>query len=96
MYVQLLTAMFVAQFLVVPLSPTLNVLERQDLQLVWDAARLALVVGGLALAWALDWSAWTAVMVYGLTMLVAYGGLFILCGTTIRQRWRLSEERTRP
>lgn len=92
MYVQLLTAMFVAQFVVVPLSPTLNVLERQDLQLVWDAARLVLVVGGLALAWALDCSAWTAVMVYGLTMLVAYGGLFVLCGTTIRRRSRLFDE----
>jgi Flp pilus assembly protein TadB len=67
-------------------------LERQDLQLVWDAARLVLVVGGLALAWALDCSAWTAVMVYGLTMLVAYGGLFVLCGTTIRRRSRLFDE----
>lgn len=93
-YVQLLTVMFVMQFVIVPLSPTLNVLERQDLQLVWDAGRLVLVVGGLVLAHALGWSVSRAVLVYGVAMLVAYGGLFILCVTTIRKRLRMTVAKT--
>ena len=91
-YVQLLTLMFVTQFVIVPLSPTLNVLERQDLQLLWDAGRLVLVVGGLVSANALGWSVSRAVLVYGVAMLIAYGGLFLLCITTIRSLCETPEE----
>ncbi len=82
-YVQLLAFMFLVQFVVVPLSQTLNILERQDLQLVWDAGRLILVVGGLVIAGILGCSAWTAILVYSIAMLVSYGVLFILCTTAI-------------
>jgi len=85
-YVQFLAAMFIVQFVVVPLSQTLNVLERQDWQLVWDAGRLALVVGGLVMASVLGWPARVAVIVYGVVMSVAYGGLFILSGIAVRRR----------
>lgn len=87
-YVQLLTLMFVIQFVVVPLSHTLNVLERQDLQLVWDAGRLVLVVSGIVLASVLGWPAGSAVLVYGVSMFLAYGGLFVLSLMTIDKRFK--------
>jgi O-antigen/teichoic acid export membrane protein len=87
-YVRLLAIMFVAQFVVVPLSQTLNVLERQDWQLAWDVGRLVMMVGGLWIASALGWPARIAVMVYGVAMFIAYGGLFVLSGVAVRQRFR--------
>ena len=44
-YVRILAATFAIQFVVVPLSQTLTILERQRWQLAWDATRLALVAG---------------------------------------------------
>lgn len=75
-YVQLLTVMFIAEFVVVPVSSTLNVLERQDLQLAWDVGRLVLVVGVLWLANTLGWSSVQAIGAYSGSMLIAYLGLF--------------------
>lgn len=46
-FVQILSGMLLVQFVVVPLSQTLHVLQRQGLQLAWDATRLVLVVGTL-------------------------------------------------
>lgn len=43
-YVQFLTLFVAARFVVIPLSQTLNILNRQDLQLIWDAGRLLVVI----------------------------------------------------
>lgn len=86
LYVQVLAVMFAVQFAVVPLSQTLNVLERQDLQLAWDASRLVLVVAGLVAASQLGWTATTAILAYGIAMTVAYVILFFLSDAMIRQR----------
>lgn len=75
-YVQLLAVMFMAEFVVVPVSSTLVLLERQELQLVWDVGRLLLVVGTLWLANTLGWSSVQAVGAYGGSTLIAYLGLF--------------------
>lgn len=39
LYVQILAPMLLVQFIVVPLSQTLNIIERQDIQLYWDVSR---------------------------------------------------------
>lgn len=64
--------MFVAQFAMYPISQTLKVLERPGLQLVFDASRLALGVGSLAVAAWLGAEPVTAVLVYSIGMTLSY------------------------
>lgn len=71
-YVQLLGLMFAFRFAIVPLSHTLNVLERQELFLFWNAMRLVLVVAALLVGKLLAFSHITAVGAYSLSMLAAY------------------------
>jgi O-antigen/teichoic acid export membrane protein len=44
-YVRIMSASYLVNFVVWPLSQTLLILERQELQMYWDAGRLALVAG---------------------------------------------------
>ncbi|CDQ22980.1 lipopolysaccharide biosynthesis protein [Halobacillus karajensis] len=39
-YLQVLSLMFLGQFIVVPLSQTLNILNKQNIQLIWDIFRV--------------------------------------------------------
>jgi O-antigen/teichoic acid export membrane protein len=71
-YVQIMGLMFAVRFAIIPLSHTLNILERQDLYFVWDSMRLILVVGALLIAKALGLSHIVSVGAYSLSMLVAY------------------------
>jgi len=84
-YVQLLAVMFLVQFVVTPLSQTLNVLERQDWQLAWDAGRLIVVVGSLQLSASLALSARAALFFYGAVMLFSYCCLFLLNTIALRR-----------
>lgn len=77
-YVQILGLMILVQFVVVPLSQTLNLLERQHWQLFWDVGRLILVAGSIVGAFYLGWSGRRAVAVYGLSMLTCYIVLYAL------------------
>lgn len=85
-YMRYLSLMFLVQFVVGPLSQTLNILERQDLQLYWDSARLLVVNGGLCLAGSYGLSHVHAISVYGVGMLIMYGvlGIVTLCFLTRR------------
>ena len=77
-YVQLLAGAFVLQLVITPLSQTLNIIERQDIQLAWDFGRLLLVVGVLVGTRQLGGSAWHAVTAYAVVLCLAYGVLFLL------------------
>ena len=77
-FVRLLAPMFVVQFAVFPVSETLNLLERQRLRLIWDVARLTLVIAAFWSARTLDWSASNAVLAYAVVMFVSYALLFFL------------------
>ncbi|NES18710.1 MAG: oligosaccharide flippase family protein [Symploca sp. SIO3E6] len=85
-YVQILALMFLVQFVVVPLSQTLNVLERQDLQLAWDASRLLLVIGSLQISTILELPARTALILYSIAMLFSYCCLFLLTSISLNQQ----------
>lgn len=87
-YVQLLAVGHLSQFVVAPLSQTLNLLERQDLQLGWDAVRLGLGAGTIWCSWALGWSAAGAIAAYAVSMTSAYLYLLWLCELSLRQRAR--------
>jgi len=78
-YVRILGIMFLAQFAIAPLSQTLNLLERQHWQLIWDAARLALIISGFILAKTLEFVPAIAVAIYSCCMFVSYLLLLRLC-----------------
>jgi O-antigen/teichoic acid export membrane protein len=79
-----LAPMLLLQMVASPLSQTLNVLERQDLQLIWDAARLLVVVGVLVAAGAMAWPATLTVTVLGAGMAAMYALLLLLTWGAIR------------
>ncbi|WP_158247312.1 lipopolysaccharide biosynthesis protein [Geothermobacter hydrogeniphilus] len=77
-YTQTLAAMFLIQFVVVPLSQTLTILEKQVVQFIWDALRLLLVIAALYGASFLKLSPLTAILLYGISMFLSYAMLFLL------------------
>lgn len=77
-YVLLLTPMLVGQFVVSPVSQVVFAIERQDLQLGWDALRFACVLGVFGAAAALGWTPRTVVAAYSLTTCVLYAVLYAL------------------
>jgi O-antigen/teichoic acid export membrane protein len=88
-YVQILGLMFAVRFAIVPLSHTLNVLERQDLYLIWDGTRLVLVVGALLVGRLLAFSHIAAIGVYSLSMLSAYLLLWGLAWHALKSRFKV-------
>lgn len=85
-FVRIMAANFVGQFVMVPLSHTLVVLERQDLLLLWNTVRVILVAGSLMTAKALGLSASGAIAMLSGSGLFAYVLLFILTQAALRQR----------
>lgn len=63
---------FLGQFVVVPLSQTLNVLERQDLQLLWDFVRLMVPNLALVFCFLAGYEDVQALGVYSVSMLLVY------------------------
>lgn len=85
-YTQLLSLMLLVQLITVPLSQTLNVLEKQTWQLAWDIFRLVIVVSGILVPYKLGWSPSDAVLLYGLGMLFTYGMLLVISHYAIIKR----------
>lgn len=75
-YAQILGFMFGARFVIVPLSHTLSVLERQDLFFVWEVVRIALVLSVLFAAKALGYPHFVAVGGYALATIGGYALLW--------------------
>jgi O-antigen/teichoic acid export membrane protein len=85
-YTQVFAIMMMAQFIAIPLSTTLTVLERLDLQLIWETARLLLSLGGLVLGSILGWSAYMSIALYSTVMMLAYLALVVISGIAIQNR----------
>ncbi|HLN62509.1 MAG TPA: lipopolysaccharide biosynthesis protein [Symbiobacteriaceae bacterium] len=83
-YTRLLIIMMLMQFVAVPLSYTLDAMERQDLQLAWDVGRILLVFGSLYASARLHLAAGTAMTLYGLAMTVSYGALLWVSALAIK------------
>ena len=73
-FARYLAPMFMIQFVASPIGSTLILLEKQQLQLVWDLARLILVVGSFWLGVRLGISAERAIVIYS----VAMGSMYII------------------
>ncbi len=85
-FVRFLAFMYLVQFSVSPVSQTLNMLERQDLQLAWDAGRLAVVVTSLALPAFMGLGPLSAVAFFSAGMTIMYALLVLLCLAAISRR----------
>ena len=72
LYIAALSPMYVAQLITSPFGGILDVLERQDLLLVREAARIVLMAGAVIVADALGFSALTAVIMVGIAGAVSY------------------------
>lgn len=68
---QILSVAFLFRFAISPLTQTLNIIERQDLQLIWDACRLVAVVGVLAAVYLLERDAGDALAAYVAVVVVS-------------------------
>ncbi len=78
-YIAVLLPMFAAQTVVFPLSQTLNILERQDLQLIWDFLRLLIVICVILISnFFLKLDSLATIIFYGLAMSFMYIILFLI------------------
>lgn len=77
-FVQVLAPMFIAQFVVSTLSQTIVVLERQNIQAIWDVARLAGIISAFLVALNYDLGPEVAIALYSLVMTIAYVVLFLI------------------
>ncbi len=85
-YARILAMMHFVSFITWPLMPTINILERQALQLGWELSRLVLIVGSLWLAHYWGWSARSAVGVISGTMLLGYASHLLISHLIIGKR----------
>ncbi|MFO7320936.1 MAG: oligosaccharide flippase family protein [Chloroflexota bacterium] len=84
-YVRLLGPAILIQFVISPISQTMIVLERQDLQLGWDVARILLTIAAFGSAAFAGWSAETAVAAYAVVFGLSYILLIALNWHAIQQ-----------
>jgi O-antigen/teichoic acid export membrane protein len=90
-YARWLAAMHYVALVSWPLTPTLNILEKQFWQLGWDVGRLVLTVGSLWLAHRWGWSARSAIAAFGAVVLVGYASHLLISYYAIKKRIRQFE-----
>jgi O-antigen/teichoic acid export membrane protein len=72
-YARYLAFMFYAGLVNSPVTMTLNILERQRAQFLWDGSRLALTFLSMLLPYHFGFSPRIAILVYGIAMTLMYG-----------------------
>lgn len=90
-YVQILGLMFAVRFAIVPLAHTLNILERQDLFLVWQATWMVSGIGSLLVGRQLGFSHISAVAVYSLAMTAVYILLWLISWRALTSKARTGD-----
>ena len=93
-YARILMSFLYIRFVTSPLSQTLNILERQELQLIWDVIRLLISSGGVVFSAQMGLSYETALGIYSTSMVVAYLILLSLIYYALRPA-RLMHSHTR-
>lgn len=87
-FVQIMAPMFLAQFVVSTLAQTIIILERQDIQSLWDIARLVIVIGVFLVSALLQLEAKWAISLYSISMVFTYITLFVLNRHILRVRMK--------
>jgi len=82
---RILSPSFLAQFVVVPLSQTLNFIGRQEYQLAWDVFRFSGVIASFALVRILGYGYVYAFCALSVFMVVAYGVLYYVMYNNLRR-----------
>lgn len=83
-YILILTPFFIGQFVMSPLSTTLNVLHKQHWLLLWDLLRLICVIPSFVAAAYAGWSAEKSLLLFSSLMAGSYVVLFILIWLTLK------------
>jgi len=76
-YIQLLSVMYLIQFIVFPLSQTLEILEKQKTQLFWQVSRGLIIVCSLTIPPYIGMTPSQTIFLYGLAMSISYVLLYI-------------------
>lgn len=84
-FVQALSLMFLFQFVVVPLSQTMYVFEKQKQLLAWDCFRFLIVVLGLYFSHYFQLDSIYMVLVYSLLMSVSYIVMYVMLISIVRK-----------
>jgi O-antigen/teichoic acid export membrane protein len=85
-YARLLASTQYIAFIVWPLTPTLNILERQSWQLAWDASRVVLALGSLFVAHRMGYTVRGAIGVFSVAMGLGYVAYLMLSYRAILMR----------
>ena len=85
-YAMLLTPALLLQFVVSPLSPTLNILEYQSVQFLWDMLRVCSVLAVFLVASSLGLEAGVVIGLYSVVLALLYALNLVLCTLAIRAR----------
>ncbi len=84
-FLQLMAPMFLMQFVVSSLSQTIFVVERQDLQLIYDVIRTAIIVFVFVMAHQLGFTPYITIALYSATMFALYVAHILMNRYAIRQ-----------
>jgi O-antigen/teichoic acid export membrane protein len=84
-YLRALSPAYLALAVLHPVSTSLQLLERQVLAAVWQAARLVFVVGGALLAWRFGSSVLTALWISSLAQVAACAAMLVLIAAAIER-----------
>ena len=85
-YIVAMLPVFLGQIVVSPLAQTMNVLEKQDVQLIWDLSRVLIITAAISIAhYILHWDSLSTLFLYGFIMLGMYIILFLIMWRQINQ-----------
>lgn len=89
-FIVLLTPFLIMQFAIVPVSNTLNMLNRQSMMLVWDAMRFGLLVVLALVASIQNFKVETFLLFFSLLQALSYSVLWILSRYYLKSRVNVS------
>jgi O-antigen/teichoic acid export membrane protein len=95
LYARALALGVTSQFVAAPLSQTLIVLERQNLQFAWDVGRTVLVTVAVDVAAVSGATPVMAMWVFGICSTIAYAASWILSSRSVTAAWSRREAGTR-
>lgn len=94
--VQLLVPLYLARFVVTPVSQTLNILGRQKLHLISSSADFALMLTTFGATWLLDLPAMLAVLLFSLGSTTAYSLYYFVAWRAVWRHARHDRPSGRP
>ncbi len=76
--VRALSLVFLFQFILIPTSQLLNILQRQSIQFVWDFIRFIFILSSILIPSILEYTYLQTIVSYSITMIVFYIVLYVI------------------